>query len=214
MSLDLWLKKGSKVMVGGRELILMPLPLAKLVSIGHWLEENCNEVVQEILEEIRKGKETPNPLALVTKVLLRVDMAETALLLFEFPKDPLSRKHINTDLTKEFFEEYLDIPTSQELFRKFVEINQLEELLKNLQSLPLAKKLIEVWTLAYGIPYLSSLQPNMGSVQEKSEGSLSHKSTATSEPATTGEQDPGSLSSLTEEGKMETEEKKQKQYLQ
>jgi hypothetical protein len=203
MSLDVWLSRGKKVNIGGRDLIMMPLPLSKLVAIGNWLEETCNDVVADILGEIRKGKEAPNPLALVTKVLLRIDMSQTALIIFESPKDPLTRSPVNKDLTREFFEEYLDIPTSKDLFLKFIEINQIEDLIKNLQSLPMAKKLIEIWTLTFGIPYLSSLQQSMVSPQDKLEGSLSHKSTDTLTPATSEELGLGSMENrnLTEEAK-------------
>lgn len=191
MSLDVWLRKGEKVQIGGRELILMPLPLSRLVEIGHWLEENCNEVVQDVIEELRGGKEAPNPLGLVTKVLLKVNTSQVAMEIFARSRKPGTKELLNTDLTVEFFEEYLDTPAAQELFRKFIKVNQLEDLIKNLWSLPIVKKVIEAGALVYGIPFLSSLQQSTDSVQSKSEGSHSHKSMDTSQPATSDEQEAG-----------------------
>lgn len=197
MSLDVWLKKGEKIQIGGRELILMPLPLSRLVEIGHWLEENCNGVVQDVIEDLRGGKEAPNPLGLVTKVLLRANTSEVALELFSRSRKPGTKELLNKDLDKEFFDEYLDTPTAQELFRKFIKVNQLEDLIKNLWSLPIVKKVIEAGTLAYGIPFLNSLQQSTDSVQKKSEGSHSHKSTDTSEQVISGEQEIGKSQNLT-----------------
>ena len=212
MSLEVWMKKGTKITVGGRELILLPLPLSNLIAIGHWLEDNCNDVVQEIVVDLKKGEQAPNPFSLIAKVLLRVNVSQIALVMFDSPKDPLTKKKLNDGLTVEFFEEYLDIPTAHELFNKFVEINQLEDLIKNLSRLPLVKKLIEAGTLAYGIPFLNSLQPSTVSAPKESEGSLSHRSMDTSTPATSEEQEAGSYPN---QPPNPTEEKpRKKSYLQ
>lgn len=214
MSLDVWLKKGTKVEVGGRELILMPLPLSKLMAIGHWLEDNTNDVVHELLSTLRKGESIPNPLNWVAKILLRVNVSEVALTMFETPKDPMTGKKLNDKLTVEFFDEYLDAPTAKEIFEKFVKVNQLEELVKNLSSLPIIKKLIEAGTLAFGIPFLNSLQQSTVSAQTKSEGSPSLKSTDMSEPVITEGQARGSSSENQNPLALEEEKEPKKQYLQ
>lgn len=178
MSLEVWLKKGKSITVGGRELLMMPLPLTKLFSIGSWLEENSNEVIHETIKSTEPGK-VPNPLVLVTKVLNKVDTSELALTIFSYPKNPETGELLNKGLSKQFFDDYFDIPTAHEAYKLFVELNQLEELIKNLQSLPVIKKLMEAASLTFGIPYLSSLQQNMDSTQSASEGSRSRKSTDT-----------------------------------
>jgi len=216
VSLDTWLKKSVKVEVGGRELFLAPLPLARLVEIGHWLEDNCNEVVQDVLDEMKVSKETPNPLSLITKVLLRVNMSDVSMQLFARAKKPGGNELLNSDLSKEFFDEYLDIPTVKEIFEKFVAVNQLEDLIKNLYRLPIVKKVMEAGLLTYGIPYLNSLPQSMDSAPVKSEGSLSPKSTTTSAQVTSEEQDLGSSSNLPPKSRL-TEvdlETGEKRYLQ
>lgn len=190
MSLDAWLSRGKKVQIGGRELTMMPLPLSRLVGIGHWLEENCNDVVQEILSDMRSGKAAPNPLGMITQVLLRVDLSETALMIFGLPKDN-DGNPINKNLTKQFFEDYLDIPTAHDLFNVFIEVNDLPNLVKNLQSLPIVKQVMEAWTLTFGIPFLTSLHQNTDLAQKTSGGSPTLKSTDMSMPNTSERQEAG-----------------------
>jgi hypothetical protein len=175
MSLEVWLQRGRKVEVGGRELYMMPLPLTQLFSVGKWLEENSGDVLQETIKNTEPGK-VPNPLVLVTRVLMKVDMSEVALKIFSYPRNPDTKECLNGELTKDFFDEYLDIPTAHRLFNDFIALNQLEELLKNLQSLPVIKKLMEAASLTFGIPYLSSLQQSTDSTPNGLEGSHSHKS--------------------------------------
>ena len=99
MSLDVWLKKGEKIQIGGRELILMPLPLSRLVEIGHWLEENAGGVQDIILEEYRSVGEVPkNPLWLVAKVLLRVDTSQVALEILGRTKKPGTKELLNPEI--------------------------------------------------------------------------------------------------------------------
>ena len=193
MSLDLWLSRGKKVQVGGRELIMMPLPLVRLKQIGHWLEDNCDELVQEVRKEVRAGGSVPTALSMVTRILLKVNVTEVIFGIFSLPRDPITKEQVNKDISVEFFEEYLDIPTSHAIYLAFVELNQLEKLVKNLQSLPIAKELMTAGMSTFGIPFLSSLQQSTGSPQKTSEGSPTHKSIDTSEQHITREQDPGNM---------------------
>ena len=162
---------------------MMPLPLSRLYSIGTWLETNATDVIKETIAATRSG-EVPNPMTLVARVLLRVDVSELVLNILTLPKNPETGKQINEGLTREFFDDYLDVPTAQDLFKQFIELNDLENLIKNLQSLPVVKKLMEASSLTFGIPFLSSLQQSTDSTQNKSEGSHSPKSTDSSTPTT------------------------------
>lgn len=180
MSLDVWIKKGKKVTVGGRELTMMPLPLTRLFKIVGWLEENSNDVIKSALD--RESKEIPNPMVLIVRVFNKIDLSEVALDIFSFPKDPDTGEQINKNLTKEFFDIYLDIPTAHTLVKMFGQLNEVEEIIKNLQSLPIVKGVLEMMSPIFGIPFLNSLQQNMGSHQSKPEGSHSLKSTDSSTP--------------------------------
>lgn len=188
MSLDVWLKRGKRVTVGGRELIMMPLPLRRLYGLGSWLEENSSEVIKEI---IASGSAAPNPLAMVARVLARVNVSEVCYLIFSIPRDPDTGEQINKNISVEFFDEYLDVPVAQELFKQFIELNELENLIKNLQSLPVVKKLMEASSLAFGIPFLNSLQLSTASSQNKPEGSQFLKSTDSSTQPTSERQETG-----------------------
>jgi hypothetical protein len=214
MSLDVWLSRGKKVQIGGRDLIMMPLPLSKLKQIGHWLEDSCDDLVREVRTEIRAGAAAPNPLTMVTRILLKVDVVETVFEIFSLPKDPVTREPINKDLSKEFFEEYLDIPASHSVYNAFVELNQLEKLLKNLQSLPIAKDLMTAGMSTFGIPFLNTLLQNTDSAQKTSGGSLTRKSTDTLEQRTSSEQDPGTLKKSELQSEPLHNQEEQKTYLQ
>lgn len=181
MGLEVWLKSGKKVTIGGRELWLMPLPLTRLYSIGSWLETNATEVLKEAVAQTKAG-EVPNTMALVAKILLRVDVAELAFTIFNNPKDPETRERVNKGISKEFFEDYLDLKNAHTLFMEFVQLNDIENLIKNLQSLPMVKKLMEASSLTFGIPFLNSLPQSIASAQIRSEGSRSHRSTDTLMP--------------------------------
>jgi hypothetical protein len=181
MSLDVWLKRGKTVNVGGRDLVMLPLPVTRLFKVMYWLEENANDVIRDTIQTTEPGK-VPNPMVLVTRVLAKVDMSQVIFDVLIYPKNPDTKKPINEGLTKEFVEEYLDIPTANALVKAFVQLNEIEDIIKNLQSLPVVKKLMEAASLTFGIPYLSSLQQSTGSAQTQSEGSRSLKSTDTLEP--------------------------------
>lgn len=183
--LEVWLARGAKVTVGGRELILMPLPLSRLHSMAAWLEVNANDVVQEVLATMSTSKKNPNPFEMVSKVLLRINVSEVVFELFCWPKNPETGELLNSSLTKEFFDDYLDVPTAHEIFQKLVQLNELGALLKNLQSLPVIKKLWEAATLTYGIPFLNSFQLSTDFPLNKQENSPFPKSTDMSQPATT-----------------------------
>jgi len=189
MSLEIWLARGREVRIGGRKLRLMPLPLSRLHVVGNWLNENCREVVRDLIAT--QTTQTPDPFAMITQVLLRVDVAEVAYQLFSTSKDPETGKPINEGLTKEFFEEYLDVPAAHELFKIFIEVNEVPDLLKNLQRLPMVQALTEISMTTLGLPYLSSLRLSTASTQRKSEGSQSLKSTDSLEGATTGTPETG-----------------------
>ena len=168
----------------------MPLPLAKLISVIAWLEENANDVVLEVVKSGQPNN-IPNPMVLITKVMSRVNFPEVVYDVFSYPKDPDTKEPINKKISKEFFEEYLDIPTAHHLVKEFAAINQVEELIKNFQSLPITKKAMEAVSIMFGIPYLNSLQQNTVSTQTPSEGSQSHKSTDTSKPITSAAPESG-----------------------
>jgi hypothetical protein len=163
----------------------MPLPLRRLYGIGTWLEENAADVIHE---SVASGVQTPNPLSLVARILMRVNVSEMAYQVFSIPKDPDTGEHVNKGLTVEFFDEYLDVPTAQNLFNTFIELNEIENVIKNLQSLPVTRKLMEVSSYAFGIPFLNSLQQNTVSPQSKLEGSQSPRSMDSSQHVTSGGQ--------------------------
>ena len=193
MSLDKWLARGKPIMIGGREFLVMPLPLTRLHELGIWLETNCKEVVREFFADAKAEK--PNPLVMVSKVLMRVDTAEVIHNLLITPKNPETREPINS-VTLDFISEYLDVPSAHEFYTAFVEVNDLESLLKNLQRLPIVKNLMEAASLTFGIPFLSSLEQSTVSHQKRSEGLPSRKSTATSAPVSTGAQEAGKSKDL------------------
>lgn len=203
MSLEKWLARGRKITIGGREFTMMPLPLKRLHEVGIWLTENCNDVVQEVLSA--RELKAVNPMDMATKVLLRVNVSEIVFDLLSKPKNPDTGESINTGLTLEFIDEYLDPPTAQEFVTKFVEINELSNLVKNLRRLPVVQQLMDVASSTFGLPYLNSLLPNTDSTPTLSEGSHSPKSTVTSTAATSREQEGGKQTKLP--NKTELEEK-------
>lgn len=190
MSLETWINQGRKVSVGGKELVMMPLPVVRLFRVLNWLENNANEVVRDTFRDAEPGK-IPSPMSLVTRVFGKVDMTQLVFDILSIPKDPDTGESINKGLTKEFIEDYLDIPTAHKLVQVFVEINDVPGIIKNLQSLPVIKKLTEAASLTFGIPYLNSLHQSTVSTPSASEGSHSHKSMDTSEHVSTEGQDLG-----------------------
>src|ERR1700733_4833802 len=164
----------------------MPLPLKRLMGVVKWLEVNSEDVIHDTIKNSKPG-EIPNPLVLVTRVLGKVNVSKIALDIFTYPKDPETREPINKGLDERFFDDYLTIPTAHKLVNEFVEMNDLPNLIKNLQSLPVIKKITEAMQLTFGIPYLNFLQQSTGSTQGKSEGSHSLKSTDISTHSTIAE---------------------------
>ena len=183
MNLSKWLARGTKVSIGGKDFVLMPLPLKKLYDVWEWLEQSCRETIEDALEEMKTSTTPPNPLELIGRVLRKVDMVDVIYMLLTMSKNPETKQPIN-DVTKEFLGEYLDVPAAKDLAVKFVEVNQLEDIVKNLQRLPIAQKVTELLQTTLGLPFLSSLQPSTDSRQEESEGTQSHKSSAISKPDT------------------------------
>src|SRR5579885_1669377 len=135
MALDVWLKRGKTVNVGGKDLYMMPLPIKKLFAIGYWIEENSKDVIQEAINNFEPGQQL-NPLVLVVRVLSKIDVSHLAYQIFSIPKDPITKEQVNKDISVEFFEDYLDIPTAHLVAKTFIELNDVEEIIKNLQSLP------------------------------------------------------------------------------
>lgn len=177
MSLEVWLASGRKVTVGGRELLMMPLPIRRLHGLGNWLEESTKQI---LLEKLKTDEVVKDPFVIVKEVLLKVDLSLLCMTIFDrkdFDGNPLNER-----LTKDFFDEYLDTPTIQVIVKTFIEVNQVEDLIKNLSSLPVVRKVMEAMSLTFGLPFLNSLRPSTASPQNKSEGSLSRKSTDTSTP--------------------------------
>jgi hypothetical protein len=169
---------------------MAPLPLRTLYSVGEWLEENSNGVIKETTMGLKPG-EVPNVLSLVTKIIMRVDVSKLIMDILALPTNPETLKPLNELPNKEFFDKFLDITTAHQVYKVFSELNDLEALIKNLQSLPMVSKLMEISSLTFGIPYSNILRQNTGSRQSKLEGSHSHKSIGTSEPEDTGSQVPG-----------------------
>jgi hypothetical protein len=189
--LQLWLARGRKISIGGRELLLMPLPLSRLADLGDWLEKNSNDVVQEAIAAMSTSDKVPNPLELITSVLLRIDTAAIAYEIFTAVKHPETGKSVNEDLTIQFFQDYLDVVVGKEVVLNFIEVNQLDDLIKNLSRLPTVKKLFEIVSTSIGLPYLNSLHQSMASTPSPSEGTHSPKSTDTLMGDTSAEQEGG-----------------------
>ena len=180
MSLDVWLKKGKPVVIGGREFIMLPLPVSRLFKVMNWLEENANDVISDVVKNTEPGK-VPNPMVLVTRVLSKVDTSQVIFDILSYPKDPDTKQCINKEISKEYIEEYLDIPTAHSIVKVFIELNEIPDIIKNLQSLPVIKKLTDIASFVFGIPFLNSLRLSTDSTQSVSEGSHSPKSTGMSE---------------------------------
>lgn len=177
MSLEKWLSTGKKVSVGGRELIMMPLPLRKLHGLGVWLETTTRE---QFLSRLKEPDALQDPFIVLKEILVKVDLSDLCMEIFS-TKDPAG-KLINEGISEEFFDEYLDAPTVKNLVKAFVEVNEIEEIIKNLSSLPIVKGMVEAMSLTFGLPFLKSLLPSTDSAQTQSEGSLSRRSTDTSRP--------------------------------
>lgn len=204
MSLEVWLQLGKPVTIGGKEMLVMPLPLPRLREAIVEFDKR----IWEMFKEMREDKvETPNLMQFIVDIINSFDTTELAYKLLTIPKNPETNRPVN-DVTKEFLDEYLDIPSMRKLMVTFVEVNEIEGLIKNLQSLPMLKKLMEAATTTYGVKFLNFLQQNTASNLGRSQNSLSPRSTDTSVPDTTGTPESGP-----EQKRTETEEEK-KSYLQ
>jgi hypothetical protein len=186
MSLQKWLGKGKRVSIGGKEFLVMPLPLKTLYDVWDWLEQNCKDTIQEVLEEMKTSTTAPNALELIGRVLRRVNLVDVAHHVLTITKNPETGKPLN-EVSKEFLMEYLDLPSSKEFAVVFVEVNQLEDMIKNLQRLPIAQKVMDLVQTTLGLPFLNLLQQNMDSLQQKSGSSPSNKSDSISGAGTTAE---------------------------
>jgi len=180
-ALDVWLGLGKKVQVGGKEFVLMPLPLSRLRKIGDWLQ---NATLDEVKDVVREAKATSDPWKSVAAILKRIDIHDVVFHLFADPKDTEGTQ-VNPEITKEFLEEYLDTPTVRRIFKAFIEVNELEETIKNLSDLPGARRLMEALTITFGLPFLNSLQQSMGFDPNRSESSPVPRSTDISRDAIT-----------------------------
>jgi len=175
MSLDIWLSTGEEVSVGGKNLIMRPLPLSKLRKISAWLREAATE---EVMGVIREQKKDANPFRMAASLMSKINMTDLCMELFATPKD-LEGELVNPGLTREFFEEHVDLPTARRVIGTFIKVNELEETLKNLQSLPVVRQIMEALTLTFGQPFLSSLQRSTDLLPGRSAGSPSPRSTDT-----------------------------------
>jgi len=182
MSLDVWLSTGKKVSIGGKEFVVMPFPLGRLRSVMDGLQKE----VEQTLRESAKKQDTGSfdPFEFIAEVLKRIDAVKVVYNILAEPKDPFTNEVVNKDLSREFIDAYLDLPTLRKFIVTFVEVNELEETLKNLQSLPGIKALLDSTATIFGVGLLSTLQPNTGSVPSRSDGSPSLKSMPISEPST------------------------------
>jgi hypothetical protein len=174
--LEIWLQQGKEIQVGPKTLLLLPTPLYKLRNVTKWLDETTKGV---LLEALKDGDKDLTPWGIMAGVVREVDMTELCLRIFE-RKNPQTGEVINAGIDKEFFEEYLDTPTARRIILAFIEINEIEDAIKNLQSLPVVRSLMEVLKSTFGLPFLKHLQENTDSGRGTSEGSASHKSSSTS----------------------------------
>lgn len=181
MSLEIWLASGKTVTIGGKEFTMMPFPLGRLRSIMDGFQKEVEQTLQESAKKQDAG--SFDPFKFIAEVLRRIDAVKVVHNILAEPKDPFSGEKVNPDLNVEFIETYLDLPTLRKLIVTFVEVNELEETLKNLQSLPGIKALLDSTATIFGVGLLSTLQPNTGSVPSRSDDSPSLKSMPISEPS-------------------------------
>jgi len=174
-SMKFWLELGEEVAVGNRKLRLMPLPLSRLRRLA----DSLDETVQNKIKQIAKAGETPDLWGFIASLLRSVDAVGACHSLFSSPIDPDTGKPVNPDLTREFFEEYLDTPTLRRIVRAFIKVNELEETVKNLSDLPGMQKILEALVTTFGLASLKSLQQSMDSVPSRSGDSPSPRSIST-----------------------------------
>lgn len=180
MSLEIWLASGKTVIIGGKDFVMMPFPLGRLRSVMDGLQKEVEQTLRESAKKQDAG--SFDPFEFIAEVLRRIDAVKVVYNILSEPRDPFSGEKVNPNLDSEFIEIYLDLPTLRKLIVTFVEVNELEETLKNLQSLPGIKALLDSTATIFGVGLLSTLQPSMGSVPSRSDDSPSLKSMPTSEP--------------------------------
>jgi len=168
-SIDTWLASGMKVAIGGRELVMMPLPLSYI----HRLLEGFQKGVLKSLGALDVQKGGNALMELIQGTLSNLDISGTCFELFSFPKHPGTKTPLNADISKEFFEDYLDTPTLRRIIQTFIKANELEETLKNLQSLPGVQAMVTALTVTLGQEYLNSVQASMALALGRSDDSLS-----------------------------------------
>lgn len=182
-SLGKYCETGKKESIGGKEVVIMPLPISRLKKIAGYLQDHVDAHLTEMLAS---QKENPNIMQMVVDVLTAMDVCEIVFHALTTVKNPETGQPFNGDVTKEWLEDYLDIPTIQRLVPVFIEVNELESLIKNYQRLPLLGQIVESLKATFGIALLTSLPANMVSQLERPESSPSLSSMDSSE-ASTGE---------------------------
>lgn len=180
--LDVWLQTGRKVNVRGRELILMPLPLKHLKIALESIESVTKDFVKDFVIKADRGE--LDFMSIARDVLNSFNSTDVAYSVFMLSKDPETGASLNKDLTKEWLEDNLDLPTMRRLIVEFVEVNEIEDTLKKAQDLPMLKGVVDALMMTYGIALLKSSPQSMDSHPDKSEISPSPKSTDTANPDT------------------------------
>jgi hypothetical protein len=186
-NIDVWLSRGKKVELGGRELTMMPLPLSKLRGVQAVLEEKIYERTHELVED---QKRSPDAMQFIADILKSMDFVDMTYHILADPKRPDDSGPINPGLTKQFVEDYLDTPTLRKLVLTFIEVNELEEVVKGFMSLPGVTKLVEVLMTTFGTTFLASFSRNSISTAGRSQNSPIHSSQDTLQPTTVGENPP------------------------
>lgn len=162
---------------------MMPLPLSRLRKIQAAIEEKVYERTRDMVADQEK---TPDLMRFIADILKSLDFIDICYRVFADIKDPDTHESVNKDLTKEFFEEYLDTPTLRRCVMTFVEVNELEEVVRNFRLLPGVDKLIEILTTTFGMTLLSSLPLSTSSALGRSQSSPSPSSSDTSQQTTDG----------------------------
>ena len=192
--LDIWLQTGRKVNIRGKELILMPLPLKHLKSALESIESVTRDFARDFVVKADRGE--LDFMSIARDVLNSFNSTEVAYSVFMLAKDPDTGESLNRDLTKEWLDENLDLPTMRRLIAEFVEVNEIEDALKKARDLPMLKGVVDALMMTYGIALLKSSQPITDSTPGKSLTSPSLSSTDTANPDTGETQENGTRSPM------------------
>jgi len=176
--LDIWLETGRKVRIGGRELWMVPLPLGRLKKALEAFDERTKGMIKDFVTEANQGK--MDVVKFTMSVLNTYNSTDLVYEILMYGKDPDTGKPLNEDLTKEWIEDNLDIPSLRRLIVDFVEVNEIEEVLKKAADLPSVGIMIQAMTMTYGLGFLKSSQASTALDLGRSETSPSPKSTDTS----------------------------------